>query len=90
MPYPMPLTRTGLLSYLRERIGVDVDELTDDTLLFSTGVLDSFSMVDLIMFIESETAVKMRPSDVRLDNLDSIQCILAYADAVTGDREAAE
>ena len=74
----MSLTRDSLLNYL-EQLGVEADSLTEDTHLFSDGVLDSFTMVDLIAFIEKEAEVK--PGDVRLDNLDSVDRILSYADA---------
>jgi acyl carrier protein len=76
----MSLTRDSLLNYL-EQLGVEADSLTEDTHLFSDGVLDSFTMVDLIAFIEKEAEVKMKPGDVRLDNLDSVDRILSYADA---------
>ena len=74
----MSLTRDSLLNYL-EQLGVEADSLTEDTHLFSDGVLDSFTMVDLIAFIEKEA--EMKPGDVRLDNLDSVDRILSYADA---------
>jgi len=76
----MSLTRDSLLKYLEE-LGVETGSLTDDTRLFSDGVLDSFSMVDLIAFIEKEAEVKMNPGDVRLDNLDSVDRILNYVDS---------
>lgn len=48
------------------------------TPLFSSGMLDSFTMVDLIMFIERSAGVRLDPSDVTLDNLDTIERILAF------------
>ncbi|MGE5611057.1 MAG: acyl carrier protein [Bacillota bacterium] len=77
----MALTRETLLDYLATRMGVDVAAVDDTTTLFSSNILDSFSMVDLIMFIESEAGVKMDVWDVTLDNLDSIGRILQFAKA---------
>jgi len=48
------------------------------TPLFSSSLLDSFTMVDLIMFIEKSAGVRLSPADVTLDNLDSIERILAF------------
>ena len=77
----MALTRQTLTRYLVEKQGVDAHALADGPLLFTSGLLDSFTMVDLILFIEEEGGFKMRAAEVNLDNLDSIERILAYADA---------
>ena len=69
----MALTREALCAYLEGTLGVPSDDLADpEALLFSTGILDSFSMVDLIMFIEGEAGVQLSPADVRLENLDYV------------------
>ena len=71
----------SLKQYLAERMGLDKASLEDETPLFSSNLLDSFSMVDLIMFIEKESGVNLHPTDVSLDNLDSIERILRFVDA---------
>ncbi len=70
----------SLKQYLAERMGLDMASLEDETPLFSSNLLDSFSMVDLIMFIEKESGVSLNPTDVSLDNLDSIERILRFVD----------
>ena len=70
----------SLKAYLGDRMGLDTTTLADDTPLFSSNLLDSFSMVDLIMFIEKESGVRLNPTDVSLDNLDSIGRILKFVD----------
>jgi acyl carrier protein len=70
----------SLRAYLGDRMGLDTSTLADDTPLFSSNLLDSFSMVDLIMFIEKESGVRLNPTDVSLDNLDSIERILTFVD----------
>jgi len=80
----MALTRDALLDYLQNKQGIDPAVIeSDDTELFSSGLIDSFSMVDLIQFIETEGGFKMNPSDVNLDNLDSIAKIIAFAESQT-------
>ncbi len=75
------MTRDSLRNYLKDRMGIDVSSLVDDTPLFSSNLLDSFSMVDLIMFIEEGSGVKLHPTDVSLDNLDSVERIFRFLDA---------
>ena len=80
----MALTRENILGYLEQKQGVDVSQVeSDDTPLFSAGLLDSFSMVDLILFLETEGGFKMQATDVNLDNLDTIGRMLAYAKSQT-------
>jgi len=72
----MALTCESLLEYFGSRLGVDTAGVDESTPLFSSNLLDSFSMVDLIMFIEKEGEITMDAWDVTLDNLDSIGRIL--------------
>ena len=76
----MKLTRDAVLEFLQEKVGADADQIEDETLLFSSNLLDSFSMVDLMLFIEQQTETKMSPLDVTLDNLDSIARILKFSE----------
>jgi acyl carrier protein len=76
----MALDRENLRRYFHEKQGLEPEDFEDDTLLFSSGLLDSFSMVDLIMFIEDTAGVRVHPVDVTLDNFDSIDRILAFVE----------
>ncbi len=71
----MALTRDKLLQFLDEEMYVDTSELEDDTPLFSSNLLDSFNVVELIAFIEKEAGSKIVPTDVKLDNLDTVEAI---------------
>ena len=76
----MKLTRDAVFELLQEKVGADADQIDDETLLFSSNLLASFSMVDLMLFIEQRTETKMSPLDVTLDNLDSIARILKFSE----------
>jgi acyl carrier protein len=71
-----------LFTFMNDRLGLDVTDVDEDTPLFSSGIIDSAGMADLIVFIESESNVKFEPDDISLDNLDSIGRILGFV----GDR----
>ena len=81
----MSISTESIIDHLRDDSGVDTTDLTPETLLFSTGLVDSFAMVDLVGFIETSCGGKMKPSDVNLDNLDSIERILKYVQSNFGD-----
>ncbi|MDT1061319.1 acyl carrier protein [Paracoccus sp. CPCC 101403] len=76
----MSLSREDLISYLRDDQNIH-EPIGAETELFSSGLLDSVSMVGLIGFIEEQTGSAIQPADVTLENFDTVDRILAY---VTG------
>ncbi len=74
----MAFSRDTLTAFLHDRFGLDPADLSDDTRLFEAGLLDSFSMIELIMFVEEHAGIRFDPTEVRLDNLGSIGAILLY------------
>jgi acyl carrier protein len=76
----MHLTREALLGHLESARAIDVSQIeSDDAELFSSGLLDSFAMADLMQFIEEIGGFEISPEDVTLENFDSVNRILAYA-----------
>ncbi|KGJ06227.1 Phosphopantetheine attachment site [Paracoccus halophilus] len=73
----MSLDRDNLVRYIQMELNID-EPINGDTELFSTGMLDSVSMVGLISFIETKGGLHIQPGDVTLDNFDTIDAILAY------------
>ena len=78
------LTRDQLVQYLETDLRVDMADVQDSTPLFSSGTVDSFAIVELMLFLEQTTGAKLNPEDVTLDNLDSIELILGFAAARAG------
>lgn len=83
----MELTEELLRTHLREKARADTSAIEATTPLFSSGLVDSFSMVDLIAFIELTDGIRMAPLDVNLDNLDSIEKILRYVQQATDSKQ---
>lgn len=73
----MSLTSDELIAHLRDDQNID-DPISPDTELFSSGLLDSVSMVGLITFIEERSGATIPPADVTLENFDTIARIVAY------------
>jgi acyl carrier protein len=78
MQTTLAFTAHDVIDYLRNDLSVDQD-LDEQSALFSTGLLDSVSMMNLILFIEQRSGAEVRPSDVTLDNFDTVARIVAYA-----------
>jgi len=73
----MSLTREDLLDFLQTELDFD-EPVEDETLLFSSALLDSFSMVSLVAYVEKRTSLRFTPGDVNLGNLDSIGRMLRF------------
>jgi acyl carrier protein len=67
--------------FLLDHFRIEPGELSDSTPLFSTGLLDSFAMVELVAFAESSFKKKVRARDLTLENFDSIERIVGYFSA---------
>src|SRR5688572_23900417 len=76
--------REQLISFFENNLGLAPGEITDNTPLYSTGLLDSFGMVEALMFIGEISGVRFGPDDMSLDNLDSIERMVAFVEASRG------
>ena len=75
----MAVTKENLMRFLQEELTVKEADLASDAPLFSSGLIDSFSLVSLLSFLETEGGFMIDPVDVNLENFDTIESILAYA-----------
>lgn len=76
--------REALRSALVTQFRVAPDVLHDNTELFSSGVIDSLSVMDLVCFVEREIGRTVPAADITLENFDSITRIVAFAHTLTG------
>lgn len=77
----MALTQDQLLSYFSDELSVDTSEIEPDTPLFSSGIVDSFAIVELLLFLEKSTGQRMNPDDISLENLDTVNLIVEFANS---------
>jgi acyl carrier protein len=69
--------RTQIVDILRRISSKPIDPSPEDS-LFESGLLDSFSLTDLIGALESAFAIKIPDSDLTPRKFDSIVRIEAY------------
>lgn len=80
----MSLTRESIIEFLDAEFGVDSKDVSDDTELLSSGLVDSLAIMDLVTFVSHEAGVKVRSADITLDNFNTIPGILHFT-AAKGD-----
>lgn len=64
--------------------GEDAGELTAETPLISTGILDSMATLKLVLFLENEFSVSINPQEVSVEHLDTIEKISALVQSRMG------
>jgi acyl carrier protein len=73
-----------ILEYISDELLEDPDEeISADTSLFQGRVLDSLNMVSLIRFLEETFNIKIKTSEVTVENLDSVEKMLVFLDKKT-------
>jgi len=79
----MPISKDGLVNFLQNELGLDPDKINESTLLFTDGLLDSFSVGGLLAFLEEKGGFVVEAEEVILENIDTIEFILQYAASKT-------
>ena len=67
-----------VLNYvINEYLEDDDEKITYDTPLISSGYVDSFSMVSLLVFLENKFKIKIPPSKATPEAFDTVNNIVA-------------
>jgi acyl carrier protein len=74
----MKIDAAGLRSMLSRELGDSAADVSDGELLFSSGILDSFTMISVVTCLEKSFGIRVRPVDITLENFDSLDRIARY------------
>ncbi len=55
--------------------------LQDDEALITGGLVDSFSLVQVALFIEENFGVRLEDSELTADNMDTLNAIVAFVES---------
>lgn len=79
-------TREALLQFLSTiaRPGQQVEDVNENENLIEAGVIDSLSLVHLILYLETEHGVDLRLSGVDPNEIGSITGMLAVIESQVG------
>jgi len=73
------VTQTDQLrKFISEITFKDIDEITEDTLLFEEGVFDSLGFLSLISFINDEFGIEVENDELNEENFESIKAVVAF------------
>lgn len=67
----MKVSVESIIELLKDELNLGRGEVLEDTPLFSSGLLDSFSMVTLVAALEKKFGIKVRATDLTLENFDN-------------------
>lgn len=70
--------------FVCDELGYEPAEIGSETLLFSTGMVDSFTFVGMIALIETKLGTRLDPRDITVENFDSIDRITGFLRTVRG------
>jgi len=84
-----------IIQWVRENTQSDrfsEPEITEDTDLMASGLLDSFGFIDLLVFVESQTGIKVNLADVDPGEFTVIRglCNIALATSINDRQQAIE
>lgn len=71
--------RSALVTHFR----IDRGSLDDDTTLFSSGLIDSLSVMELVSFVERTIGEMVPLAEITLENFDSVNRIVRFAETLT-------
>jgi acyl carrier protein len=75
--------RRALVSQFRVKKNFD-----DDTGLFSTALIDSLNVMELVELVEGEIGVEIPPADITLENFDTVNRISKYVQKLSSEGNA--
>ena len=64
--------RNDIADFFETELGLESGTYQDDELLFSSGRLDSFGLVNLLAFVEEKLGRRLKTAETTLANFDSV------------------
>ena len=76
-------TAEQMISYIKEEVLRDrCVEIAEDTPLVSSGLIDSFALIDLLLQLEKVTRRRLAPGRVSPRDMDTVRMMLLTAERV--------
>ena len=72
--------RNKIREYIKESTFDDVKKISDQTLIFEEGVLDSMGLLFLIEFLDETFNVKVSDEELNPKNFESVDNIVSFVD----------
>ena len=72
----MSEARLKIRQFLQDNIEVDIGTIKDTEELFTSGLVDSFALIELLGFMESELNFSVNFADMTVDDFDTIAALV--------------
>ena len=69
-----------LLAFISNNFMVEPEEIALDKSMVDEGIIDSFGLVEISAFLESEFGVKVEENDMTRENFGSVLKIVAFVE----------
>jgi acyl carrier protein len=78
-----------LIDYIQKELAIGrAKAVQPDDDLFSTGVLDSLGILQLVLFIEEQFGIKVPDEDVLFENFQTVAAMTRYLEAKLAGKAA--
>lgn len=74
-------TKNKIREYLIKSTLANVENISDDTLIFETGLLDSMGLLFLIEFLKEEFDITTNDDELIVENFESINNIVGFIES---------
>lgn len=64
-------------NYIVDNMGIDLENIGDAEPLFTSGVLDSFALMELLAFMEQDLGADIDFTEIYIEKIDSIDSLAA-------------
>lgn len=65
--------------FLESDMGLSLADVENESALFTSGLIDSFALLELLSFLESDLGVKIDIAELGIDDLDTINALAKLA-----------
>jgi acyl carrier protein len=73
----------AMIDYVKKNLLMDAsDEIDEDTPLVSSGLVDSFALIEVLLELEKVTKRKISPGKVGAKDMDTVSLMLRTAERV--------
>jgi acyl carrier protein len=77
-----------LRKFISEITFKEIDQITEDTLLFDEGIFDSLGFLSLISFISEEFGIEVDNDELNEENFATIRSIVSFISHKKNHQEA--
>ena len=69
--------RQKIRAYITSELGIDLSSSSDSDPLFTSGLIDSFALIELLAFLEQELGSEIDIAEIDIEKIDTIHSLAA-------------